>query len=157
MKKLAMILTTCLSLMLSPWVLAQQNWSSWVADVHKEALEQGISEKVFDQAFADIHEPSRQVKGLAHSQPEHRLTYSKYLHSRVDAYRIVIGKKEFKKNQTLLAEIGQRYGVDPCFILSFWGLESSYGSYMGNFPVIKSLATLAYDSNRPAFFRKELF
>ena len=28
---------------------------------------------------------------------------------------------------------------------------------MGNFPVIKSLATLAYDSNRPAFFRKELF
>jgi membrane-bound lytic murein transglycosylase B len=28
---------------------------------------------------------------------------------------------------------------------------------MGNFPVIKSLATLAYDSKRQAFFRKELF
>ena len=157
MKKCAMIVTAWIGLVFSPLIFAQQNWNSWVADVRKEALSQGISEATLDAAFADIHEPSRQVKGLAHSQPEHRLTYSKYLHSRVDAYRIVIGKKEYKKNQSLLNEIGQRYGVDPCFILAFWGLESSYGSYMGNFPVIKSLATLAYDSNRPAFFRKELF
>ncbi|WP_426741320.1 lytic murein transglycosylase, partial [Pseudomonas aeruginosa] len=28
---------------------------------------------------------------------------------------------------------------------------------MGNFPVINALATLAYDSNRKDFFRKELF
>lgn len=136
---------------------AQQPWSTWVAQVRTEALKQGISESLFDEAFADIHEPSRQVKGLARSQPEHRLTYTKYRNSRVDAYRIAIGRKEFKKNQTLLTEIGNRYGVDPCFITSFWGLETSYGSYMGNFPVIKSLATLAYDSNRPDFFRRELF
>lgn len=138
-------------------IAQQQSWSNWVAQVRTEALKQGISESLFDQAFADIHEPSRQVKGLAHSQPEHRLTYTKYRNSRVDAYRIAIGRKEYKKNQTILTEIGNRYGVDPCFITSFWGLETSYGSYMGNFPVIKSLATLAYDSNRPDFFRRELF
>ena len=135
----------------------QQNWSGWVADVRKEALAEGISPTVFDQAFADIHEPSRQVKGLSRSQPEHRLTYAKYLSSRVDNYRIAIGRQQYKKYKVLLDEIGNKYGVDPCFILSFWGLESSYGSYMGNFPVIKSLATLAYDSKRQAFFRKELF
>lgn len=135
----------------------QQNWNTWVSDVRKEALEKGISASVFDRAFADIHEPSKQVKGLAHSQPEHRLTYSKYLNTRVDAYRIAIGRKHYKNNQALLEQIASKYGVDPCFIVSFWGMETSYGSYMGNFPVIKSLATLAYDSNRPAFFRKELF
>ena len=134
----------------------QQNWNSWVASVRAEALAQGVSPHVFDEAFADIHEPSRQVKGLAHSQPEHRLTYSKYLHSRVDQYRIVIGRQQYKKYKALLDEVGRHYGVDPCFILSFWGMESSYGSYMGNFPVIKSLATLAYDSNRRDFFHKEL-
>lgn len=36
-------------------------------------------------------------------------------------------------------------------------METSYGTYMGNFPVVKALATLAYDSNRKDFFRKELF
>lgn len=138
-------------------IAQQQTWSNWVAQVRTEALKQGISESLFDAAFADIHEPSRQVKGLARSQPEHRLTYAKYRNSRVDAYRIAIGRKKYKENQQLLTEIGNRYGVDPCFITSFWGLETSYGSYMGNFPVIKSLATLAYDSNRPDFFRRELF
>ncbi|KTC86890.1 lytic murein transglycosylase [Legionella brunensis] len=135
----------------------QQSWNSWVAEVRQEALQQGISPNVFDEAFAGIHEPSRQVKGLARSQPEHRLTFNKYLRSRADNYRIMMGRKHFAKNKELLENVGQHFGVDPCFIVSFWGMESSYGSYMGNFPVIKSLATLAYDSNRRDFFRKQLF
>ena len=158
MKKSVLSICIWLGLFLSPMVFAeQQSWNSWVADVRKEALQQGISPSIFDAAFAGIHEPSRKVKGLAHSQPEHRLTYSKYLSSRVDHYRVVEGRQEYKKHKDVLDEIGNRYGVDPCFILSFWGMESSYGNYMGNFPVINSLATLAYDSNRREFFRKELF
>src|SRR3546814_6311139 len=94
----------------------QQNWNSWVAEVRQQAVEQGISPTVFDQAFADIREPSRQVKNLARSQPEHRLTYSKYLLSRVDSYRITMGRKQFAKNQTLLEDVGKDFGVDPCFV-----------------------------------------
>jgi membrane-bound lytic murein transglycosylase B len=136
---------------------AQQNWDNWVAGIRVEALRQGISPEVFDAAFAGIHEPSHQIKGLMHSQPEHRLTFIKYRNTRIDAYRIAIGRKKYKQNQELLEEIGRRYGVNPCFIVAFWGIETSYGSYMGNFPVIKALATLSYDSNRKEFFRKELF
>jgi len=158
MKTKLRILSALIGLLLSPFVFAQQqSWNSWVADVRKEALGQGIPASLFDEAFADIHEPSRQVKGLARSQPEHRLTYSKYLRSRVDNYRISVGRQQYKKNKALADEVASHFGVDPCFIMSFWGMETSYGSYMGNFPVIKSLATLAYDSNRPDFFRKQLF
>ena len=158
MKKCALILVAWMGLFLSSTAFAEQkNWNTWVAEVRKEALAQGISATTFDSAFADIHEPSRQIKGLARSQPEHRLTYSKYLHSRVDSYRIAIGKQQYKKNKALLDEIAAHFGVDPCFIVAFWGMETSYGSYMGNFPVIKSLATLAFESNRPDFFRKQLF
>lgn len=158
MKTWGLILSVWAGLFLSPLVSAgQQSWSSWVADVRHEALAQGISPSLFDEAFADIHEPSRQVKGLARSQPEHRLTYSKYLSSRVDKYRIDVGRQQYKKNKALVDDVASHFGVDPCFIMAFWGMETSYGSYMGNFPVIKSLATLAYDSNRQDFFRKQLF
>lgn len=146
-----------LLLALNASAYAKPTWPAFVAQIRTEALAQGISPAVFDAAFADIHEPSRQVKGLARSQPEHRLTFSKYLRTRADNYRIVMGRKNYLKNKVLLDEIGQRFGVDPCFIVAFWGMESSYGTYMGNFPVIKSLVTLAYDSKRPEFFRKELF
>lgn len=134
----------------------QQNWNQWFAELRQEALSQGISPQLFDAAFAGMHEPNRQVKSFSRSQPEHRLTYAKYLSSRVDSYRIAIGRKEYLRNKAVLEKIGREYGVDPCFIVSFWGMETSYGSYMGNFPVIKSLATLAYDSKRKEFFRKEL-
>jgi len=135
----------------------QKNWNQWIGEIKREALAEKISPTLLDQAFADIHEPSRQVKGLLKSQPEHRLTYSKYLHTRADSYRIAMGRKNYLKYKGLLDEIGQKFGVDPCFIVSFWGMETSYGTYMGDFPVIKSLVTLAYVSNRPDFFRKELF
>lgn len=133
-----------------------QNWGTWLEGVKEEALAQGISARTINEAFAGIREPSRKVKNLARSQPEHRLTFDRYLRSRADNYRIAIGRKEFSKYRALLDSVGQKFGVDPCFIVSFWGMESSYGTYMGNFPVINSLATLAYESNRPAFFRNQL-
>ncbi len=153
-----------LGLAVSVWLLliqlafaGVQPWNQWVANVREEALQQGIRPSVFDEAFAGINEPSRQIKGLMRSQPEHRLTFIKYRTTRVDNYRIAIGRKQYQKNKVLLDEIGQKYGVNPCFIVSFWGMETSYGTYMGNFPVIKALATLAYDSQRKEVFRKELF
>lgn len=152
---ISIIYIACLSMTTA--YAATQNWDAWVAQVRQEALADGIKPTVFDEAFQGINEPSRQIKGLARSQPEHRLSYYKYRNSRVDSYRIAIGRKKFKEYHELLESIGQNFGVDPCFVMAFWGLETSYGSYMGNFPVIKSLATLAYDSNRPDFFRKQLF
>jgi membrane-bound lytic murein transglycosylase B len=158
MKKWVFRLAAGSLLLLSQFALAnQQSWKSWVAEVRQQALAEGIRPEVFARAFADIQEPSRTVKSLARSQPEHRLTFSKYLHSRADSYRIMMGRKNYAKNKELLENVGRDFGVDPCFIVAFWGMESSYGTYMGNFPVIKSLATLAYDSKRKDFFRKELF
>ena len=133
------------------------NWHIWVDNVRKEALAKGITPTTFDAAFATIHEPSRQVQGFLHSQPEKRLTFNRYLQTRADNYRISMGRKYYAQNKKLLDKIGQDFAVDPCFIVAFWGMESSYGTYLGDFPVIKSLATLAYDSNRKDFFRNELF
>jgi len=161
MKRLGRCFTRSISVLICVFVqqvaFAQQNWNAWVADVRTEAMQQGISPKTFDEAFAGIHEPSRKIKGFMRSQPEHRLTFIKYRTTRADNYKIIIGRKEYKKNKAVLEDIARHYGVDPCFIVSFWGMETSYGSYMGNFPVVKALATLAYDSNRKDFFRKELF
>lgn len=160
MNKWRLVLVLLASLLMHQFAVAQpqqQSWNQWVADVKREALAQGISPELFDEAFAGIHEPSRQIKSFMHSQPEHRLTFLKYRSSRVDNYRIAIGRKEYKKNKEVLESAASKYGVNPCFIVSFWGMETSYGTYMGNFPVIKALATLAYDSKRKDFFRKELF
>ncbi len=134
----------------------QSTWRNWVQELRQEAVHEGISENLFDSVFDRMRAPSRKVKSLSKSQPEHRLTFQKYRKSRASNYRVLIGKRKYKKFKPLLNEVGKQYGVDPCFIVSIWGMETSYGSYMGNFPVLKSLATLAYDSKRKDFFRKQL-
>lgn len=149
-------LSATMMVLLSSAACAGESWNQFITTVRQQALDEGISPRVLEQAFADIHEPSRKVRGLSRSQPEHRLTYTKYRNTRVGKYRIDIGRKRYQQNKALLEKVGKEFGVDPCFIASFWGMETSYGSYMGNFPVIQSLATLAYDSKRQEFFRKQL-
>ncbi len=67
------------------------------------------------------------------------------------------GLIKLKQNAALLSRIEQKFGVPPPVVVALWGLESDYGSYKGGiYPIIKSVATLAYDCRRPDFFRKQL-
>ena len=154
-------LVCCCILLLSTTVMASSmpsqmmNWHRWLKGLRYEALQQGIRPDVFDQAFRGVV-VSRQVKKLKKNQPEKRLTYYSYRNTRADKYRIHLGIKYYKKHRSLINTIARQYGVSPCYIMSFWGLETSYGHFMGSFYVIRSLATLAYDSNRYTFFRHQL-
>ncbi len=134
---------------------AKPAWHLWLKEFKQEAVANGIDPRFFDRVFVGV-KPSRRVMNFDRRQPEKRLTFRKYRRTRADAYRIKLGKREYRRHKRLLNQIGGRFGVDPCFITALWGIESSYGRYMGNFPVIKSLATLAYDDRRSKFFRREL-
>lgn len=135
----------------------KKSWSEFVRGLRSEALSQGIRPAVFDRAFQGMKAPNRKVLHYDRTQPEKRLKFLKYRNTRADNYRIMIGRKEIKKHASILNEVSHKYGVNKCFIVSLWGLETSYGRFMGSFPVVKSLATLAYDNRRAAFFRKQLF
>ena len=148
-------LVGCLILSCTLPASAKLPWPQWVQQFRSEAISDGIEPRFFDDVFRDL-QPNQSVMRFDHTQPEKRLSYQHYLHTRASNDRIAIGRNEYQKNKRLLNEIGDRYGVDPCFIVSLWGMESSYGRYMGNFPVIRSLATLAYDDRRADFFRSQL-
>lgn len=136
---------------------AQLSWDTYISQLRSEAISQGIRPEIFDEAFQGIEAPSPKVLHFDRTQPEKRLTFLKYRNTRADRYRIQLGRRELKKYHPLLQEVADKYGVNACFITSFWGLETSYGRFMGTFPVIKSLATLGYDNRRAEFFRKQLF
>ncbi|MBN1684301.1 MAG: lytic murein transglycosylase [Gammaproteobacteria bacterium] len=141
--------------LLSGSAAAKISWHSWVVNLRKEAIHQGINPVLFDRVFQNMRPSAKHIR-LDRTQPEKRLTYYEYRDTRADAYRIKMGQKELKKHQDLLNKVGKDFEVNPCVIASLWGLESSYGHFMGQFNVIQSLATLAYDGRRSDFFRKQL-
>jgi membrane-bound lytic murein transglycosylase B len=131
------------------------DWNIWVQDLRTEALAEGIRPEVFDMAFAGVR-PSEKVQHFDRTQPEKRLTYSEYRKSRIDAYRIKLGRQQYKKHQAILEKIGAEFQVNPCMVTALWGMESSYGRFRGDFPVVASLATLAFEGKRKSFFRHEV-
>ncbi|MBT4588213.1 MAG: lytic murein transglycosylase [Rhodospirillaceae bacterium] len=133
----------------------QQDVAGWVKDLRVEALAKGIRAETFDKAFQGF-KPIARIIELDRRQPEFTLTFPKYLSRVVPASRVKRGKAKYQENKKLLDVIGKKYGVQPRFIMAFWGVETGFGRHFGGFSVVHSLATLAYDGRRAKFFRNQL-
>ena len=131
------------------------SFKAWLDSFRKEAFDSGIPHKTLDTAFSGL-EPIPQVIELDRNQPEFNLTLKEYLDRVVSEDRIAKGRKKLKEKRTLLKRVSSRYGLEPQFLVALWGIETDFGSSFGSFPVIGSLTTLAYNSRRSSYFRKEL-
>ncbi|HEX3115730.1 MAG TPA: lytic murein transglycosylase [Bradyrhizobium sp.] len=74
------------------------------------------------------------------------------------AAAIVARGRSLKQSQgAMFASIQQRYGVPPGPLIAIWGMETGFGSQRGNQNMLSSIATLAYDCRRPAYFTEQLY
>jgi len=131
------------------------DFSTWLAQFRREALAQGISQTTLDAALADAR-PLPQVLELDRRQPEFFDTFWTYLDKRISPRRLERGQAALAEHNALLEEVQAHYGVPASVLVAFWGLETNYGGYLGDFPIPTALATLAFDPRRSAFFRGEL-
>ena len=132
-----------------------EDFSSWLEGFRQEARAKGISEATLHEALDGL-QPIPRIIELDRKQPEFTQTFWRYLDARVTENRIERGRMLLELHAELLAGIEKQYGVQPRFLVAFWGLETNFGDYLGSFPVIGSLATLAHDPRRSEFFRSEL-
>ena len=130
-------------------------FSIWLEEFFEDAEGRGFSREFLGRALTDI-EPIARVVELDRRQPEFTQTFWTYLDRRVSDARIREGRRLLKENASLLRQIEKKYGVQGRFLVAFWGLETNFGEFLGGFPVINALVTLAYDDRRSAFFRAEL-
>ncbi len=138
-----------------PAVMEHTSFEQWLDDFKAEARAKGISSETLASAFQDVT-PLARVLELDQRQPEFTLTLGRYLKSAITEQRVDQGRKLLAKHGGLLQEVSRKYGVQPRFLVAFWGLESNYGDFTGGFSVIAALATLAHDTRRSDFFRREL-
>jgi membrane-bound lytic murein transglycosylase B len=141
--------------MTAPTIGDQAGLDAWTLAFRPRALAAGIRAPVFDAAMRGVvFDPAIVEKDR--NQNEFTKTIWDYLDTAVSDDRVALGKKALAANADLLDRIEKAYGVDRQVIVAVWGLESAYGTYRGKLPVIASLATLAYDGRRAAFFEGEL-
>jgi membrane-bound lytic murein transglycosylase B len=128
---------------------------AWLAEFRLEAQAQGISQATLDAALGDV-QPLLQVLELDRRQPEFVDTFRNYLDKRVSPQRLERGMAALTDLKPLLDEVEAKYGVPASILVAFWGLETNYGGFLGNHAIPAALATLAFDTRRSDFFRREL-
>jgi membrane-bound lytic murein transglycosylase B len=131
------------------------SFESWLAGLRREAQEQGVSPETLARALGQVR-PIERVIELDRRQPEFTQTFWSYLDKRVTPERVARGRQLLEAHGALLRSVSARYGVQPHYLVAFWGLETNFGDVLGDFPVIDALATLAYDGRRDSFFRAQL-
>ncbi len=136
-------------------VSANQEFDGWLSGFRSRAAAEGISAATFDRAFAavrfrpDVIERDR-------NQSEFTKTLWDYLDTAVSEERVRNGQAALASHAATLDAIEARYGVEKEVVAAIWGLESAYGTFRGDRPIIDSLATLAHEGRRAAFFEAEL-
>jgi membrane-bound lytic murein transglycosylase B len=131
------------------------DFKSWLQGFRQDAMTQGITAATLDRAFVGVA-PVQRIIELDRQQPETVLTFAQYIDRVVPQARRDAAKARYTENKALLDEVGQRYGVQPRFIVALWGIETDFGRNIGTYPAVTALATLAYDGRRSAFFKGEL-
>lgn len=155
--KLKLIVTTGLLVLSSAVALpayAQTDFSQCLARLERTALDSGISAGTVESVFPTV-EPRESVIRADRNQPEFLATFADYLGRRATNERITQGRALYAEHRSLLNELTRQYGVPGHYIVSFWGLETNYGRYLGNVPVFDSLSTLACDARRSEFFTEQ--
>jgi membrane-bound lytic murein transglycosylase B len=138
-----------------PALADTQPFDVWLEELRQDALKEGIAATTLITALDGLA-PIARVIELDRRQPEGRFTFQQYNQRVLSESRIERGRELYREHRDLLDRVAADYGVQPRFIVALWGIETSYGSFDGDFPVIGALATLAHDGRRASFFRGEL-
>ncbi|MFZ0425620.1 MAG: lytic murein transglycosylase [Xanthobacteraceae bacterium] len=130
-------------------------YDKWLADLEREAIAQGVSQRAI-AAAAPFLTYDQRIVNIDHGQRVFSQTFLEFSDRMAAGYRIQMGAAKIKTYAPVFARIDQQYGVPAPVIVAFWALESDFGANMGNYKSLSSIASLAYDCRRADRFRAQL-
>lgn len=138
-----------------------QAFADSVAQTHqidRAWLQRAMKQARFNPKVQRLMRPAK-VKPNA---PKRYGNWQRYRNKFLIPQRIDAGVDFWMLHNSTLQRAEKEFGVPAVVVMGILGVETSYGSNMGSFPVLDALATLAFDfpatptRDRSAFFQDEL-
>jgi lytic murein transglycosylase len=131
-------------------------FSRCLADLKSAAQATGVRGETFERYTQGLAADLTVIDKL-NFQPEFKTPIWDYLAGLVDEERVEQGRVLLAQHAEVLAQVQQRYRVDPATVVAVWGVESNFGQTFGKYPLVQALGTLSCLGRRQAYFRGELF
>ena len=128
----------------------------WLSAFKQQEVARGVPRGAVERALRGVRYDPRVIR-LDRNQHSFKLSFAKFWRLRVNKALIRKGCRKMRQYGRVFARMEKRFGVPREIVTAIWGLETHYGGYKGRqFPILQSLATLAWDCRRAGFFRREL-
>jgi membrane-bound lytic murein transglycosylase B len=130
-------------------------YAAWKQEFSGEARGKGISAPTIQALMATNY--AQATINADRGQRSFNLSLDQFLAKRGGSTIVARGRSMKQSQGALFASIQQRYGVPPGPLIAIWGMETGFGSQRGNQNMLSSIATLAYDCRRSAYFTEHLY
>ncbi|WP_425418765.1 lytic murein transglycosylase [Oricola indica] len=160
MRNHARILLAGLALSAVPAAAFAQNapcggdFSAWRDAMVAEARAAGVGNAGLNALSSARIDP--EVLKRDRAQGVFTLDFATFARRLISQNRMDVGRSKLKQYASTFQKARSEYGVAPEVITAFWGLETDFGGYQGDFNTLNSIATLAHDCRRPELFRPQL-
>ncbi|QYJ84688.1 lytic murein transglycosylase [Shewanella mesophila] len=155
LKKILLGILLLSGLQLSAAALASQSemsFEQYLDGLRQQALKEGISQAFVDKSFANIKLFKKALVSDKQSAPQ---SLDHYLSSLVSEPLVEQSRALYKANKVEFERLGKQYQVQPRFVIALWGMTSSLGLDVGDYPVLTVIASNAYRGDNEEFYRKE--
>ncbi|MGD9811439.1 MAG: lytic transglycosylase domain-containing protein [Sphingobium sp.] len=134
-------------------------FQAYLQGLRTKAAAIGISAPTMDSVLPTLSYNPRVIQ-LDQSQPGGSFDspippFEPYRRKHVDAARITAGRMAYAANRAKLMQIERETGVPEAIMVAIYGHETNYGRFTGDFDLLRSLATLAYEGRRRELFEPE--
>ncbi|MCV3211777.1 lytic murein transglycosylase [Mesorhizobium sp. YC-39] len=126
-------------------------FDAWKPEFAAEAKANGVGSK----GLAALASANYATRTIAADRAIHKAfsgSVEAFMKRRGGSAIIAKGRALKKANAGMFDKIERTYGVPPGVLLAIWGMETGFGSSMGNQNTVSAILTLAYDCRRPEFF-----
>ena len=130
------------------------NFNTFLKKAERYATEVGVSSEVLKKTIRHTKFNPTIIE-LDRKQRSFKLSFLGFSKRAINDYRLVNGKKKFKKYRDIFDKAVALYGVPKEVITAFWAMETDFGAVQGDFNTLNSLASLAFDCRRPELFQPE--
>lgn len=140
----------------------QAAFGAFLQGLRTRALSAGVGATTFDTYIPGLRYDPRVIAldraqpGGDPTQPATIPNFAPYKASHLDAARINQGRGRYQALRQRLARVEADTGVPESIMMAIYGHETGYGSFTGNFDLLGSLATLAFEGRRRDLFTDEL-
>ncbi len=155
------ILATTVALASASPAVAQDEagFQAYLPTLRQQAVAAGVTQRTIDAVFPTLTLSERTIQ-LDRAQPGNPGStatppFAPYKASHVDAARIGRGRSTYQAQRARLSRVERETGVPESIMVAIWGHETNYGAYTGNFDLLRSLASLAYEGRRRSLFAGE--